>query len=372
MQAYSGGVYCFQFHGDLTYIDPYDSSVWNWEDTDNSIEEVLAVTQDDGKQLVFTINLSDCISLQGSFFWDDTDGVLYVHWYRSAGDFSVSKQAASYSQIVAGYSSDYSDTNRNVFDGVFYDSILTGISGLGKSVDPTKLGLVSYTGGSFTLANEDGQFDDIEANQYIGAPVWFYYAPDDATELTRAMRIFTGFISSYNNDRSDITFNIIETRLYENKPICKNTISIDNYPDVDKNDGKFIPVAFGDIRRGILLPTNQGAVSEIDPFTITFLVADPENYSVLSIDAVYDQNNVEFTIDSFDLAACTVTISSADKTGTQAEFAEQDFSKWAWEGKGYDIDGTYNNGLDMIKAGYLKFANIPFLTSRSFDLSIKS
>ena len=43
MQAFEGGVYSFTFHGDETYTDPFDGSVWNWENTDNDLEEVIGV-----------------------------------------------------------------------------------------------------------------------------------------------------------------------------------------------------------------------------------------------------------------------------------------------------------------------------------------
>jgi hypothetical protein len=357
LHAYEGGVYVFQFIGDETYIDPYDSSVWNWDGVDNSIDEVLGVTQDDGRQLAIATSLNDCKSLQGSFFWDDMNGYLHVNWFESDGDWSISRIASSYSVLIAGYASKYNETSKNVFDGVYYDTIINKISGLSKKVDPTKFGLISFTGSSITYANEDGAFDNLEESQVVGVPIWFYFVEEDATELTNKDRVFTGFYDGYKRNESEITFDIIETRLFENKPVCPNSVTLSDYPNAGDMEGKTIPTAWGDIRRGIVLPINLNSLTEASSGTAQFLLADPSLYAIKAVTKLYDKNENELTIDSINLTTCIIEYTKP------AGVAPNDLKDYKWEGQGYVIDDTYNNGLDIIKAAFLSLANIPFISS---------
>ena len=214
--AFDRGVYVFQFFGETSYTDEFDGSSWFWEGIDNSIDEVLGVIQE-GTPLLQALTLDDCIIQESSWFWDDTNGYLYVHWLASTGDWHVDREASILSKIAAGYASGYVDDMHNVFDGVYYRPIITAVKGLSKSVDPLELGLISFGKSSFSLSNFNGEFDYIRESEAVGLPVWFYAGDQDTTELTNDMRIFTGFMNGSKNNRDNIEFDIIETRLYENK-----------------------------------------------------------------------------------------------------------------------------------------------------------
>ena len=159
--AYDGAIFVFNFYGAATYTDPYDNSVWNWVGTDLGLVEVLAVVDDDAVALTIVASVGDCEALDGSWYWDDANGYLYVHWYDSDGDHSIGREMAIYAKIISGYAAGYHELTQNVFDGVFYRPIIVGLSGLSKKVDPTKLGLISFSESSFSLENHNGEFDDI-------------------------------------------------------------------------------------------------------------------------------------------------------------------------------------------------------------------
>lgn len=365
LYAYSGSVFVYQYYGISTYFDPFDDSIWTWDDIYSGIEEIIGVIQDDGSILNNVVNVGDCIALEGSFYYDIDNGYLYIHWYDSVGDHAIDKDIAVFSFVEAGYASGYNWQTQNVWDGVYYKPIIIGLTGLSKKVDPIELGLISFSKSSFTLSDCVGDFDDIPEEATVGLPVWFYRVDDNDVVLTNDKRIFTGYLNGSSHDRNAIKFDVIETRLYENKPACQNAITLTEFPDCDSQEGKLKPLAFGIIRRGIMVPVNLGIKTSPlpDPMVLTFLLADPAHYAIREITAIYDEYDNEYPIDSFDLAACTVTITSDDYAGTVEEFAEFDFTEWRWAGKGYDIEGTYNNGLDIIRACFLKLANVPYLES---------
>ncbi len=368
LTAFDGAVFCYQFSGENRFIDPHDGSTWNWF-TDNTISEIIGVADETGLPLITAVTIADCKTLDGTFHWDNTTGTLYAHWNNSVGDHSVNRSIAIYSKLKTGYASGHHVLTQNVFDGVYYKPLIIDLAGFSKKVDPLEFGLVAFSDSSVTMTNESGEFDQILESDAANIPIIFYYVPDTAVVLTDAMKIFSGFINGTQNNREKIIFKIIETRLYENKPICQNYITVATYPNCADQEGNLIPVAFGDIRRGIMVPINLGSVTDppADPTTITFLVADPNYYAVLSIDKVYDENDNEFTIDSVDLTACTVTVSSDDSSLAVSEFVKMDFTQWTWKGTGFDILGTYNNGLDIIRACFLTCADIPYIAT-TFDL----
>ncbi|MCP3678986.1 MAG: hypothetical protein GY782_01295, partial [Gammaproteobacteria bacterium] len=102
---------------------------------------------------------------------------------------------------------------------------------------------------------------------------------------------------------------------------------------------------------------NSGTLTTSGSGSAVLLLADPALASLRAITKIYDKEDNEITIDSFDLASCTATITKA------AGVSVSDLKKYKWQGEGYDISGTYNNGLDIIKDAFLKIARIPFLDS---------
>lgn len=361
------GIQVFQFVGNETFTDPYDSSVWYWVGIKNDIDEVLGVTQN-GETLFPTTSEADCIALNKSFYWDDANGYLFVHWIDAAGDWSVSRETSSYSEIIAGYASGYSKENNNVFDGVYYKPILSGLGGLSKEVDPTKLGLIAFDDSSITIVDQPGDFEEFPAAEAVGVPIWVYYADESATELTNDLRVFTGFSKGYTHDRANITFPVIEVRLFQNKPVCPNALTIDEFPNIGDREGKLKPWASGKIRRGILEPLNLDTLDSDFSGSVTFLAADPAHGKLSQISKLYDKEDNEITIVSSDLTNCTITATKP------AGVAVSDLKDWTWEGQGYDIQNyfgysrSYNNGLDIIQHGFAALTGTPYLNS-TFEIT---
>jgi len=357
LTAFHGGVWCFSFFEDYDYVDPHDGSTWYWVGTDWTIVEIIAVFNY-GTFLIRTTSEADCEALDRSFFWDDVNGILYIRWPDSFDDHAVGRAYNSMSQLVHGYANGYSRINHNVFDGLYYDPIIVATGGLSKKVDPLKLGLIAFEKSSYSFTDESNAMDMTSGVDSIGNPVKFYEAEKTDMALTDAMAIFTGFENGYSHNRDEITYDVTEYRLFQNSPCCVNFALLADYPDIgeEKQDAP-IPVAFGDIRRGIMLLTNKDALVQANIGSAVFLVADPSILPVLGIDNVYNKVGELQAITAFDLVACTVTVTKP------ADISPGDLKDWTWEGQGYDIDGTYNNGLDIIRAAFLLFASIPFLNS---------
>ena len=355
LTAVYGGVWVTPFNNTKTVVDSFDSSVWTWESMDNYTEEILGVTQN-GATLFPVLSFADCLALAGTFYFDNTNGLLYVRYYDTKNDRDVNRFLSSLAYITAGYSSEYNQITKNVFDGFYYQTKITALAGFSKKADPIRLGLIAFDTSSYTITDQANELYKQSSSEIVGVPLWAYAIEDDGEELANENRIFTAYQTGAKHGRESMTYNLIETRLFENKPVCPNVLSVTDFPNAGDNAGKIIPVAFGDIRRGIMLLTNIDSLTSASG-TAIFLVADPSLYEVLAIDHVYDATGVEMTITSMDLVNCIVEVTKP------ADVSPTELNKWSWQGKGYDIDGDYNNGLDIIRACFLSLANIPYLIS---------
>ena len=361
MTSYNNTLTTITFYGDPTYTDPFDGSIWNWENTDNDLKEIIGFSV--GAEFLNRVtSIADCEVLEDSFFWEDSTGILYVHWAGNVYDFTKGSTFRNYSSVAETYASGIHELTNNVFDGIYYKPLITGLSGFAKKVDPIKLGLIATNESSITLSNQDGRFDNLSKHASTGLPVFLYNVPEDATELLDEHLVSVSYTSGIDNPRDSITYNLIERRIYKNNPICPNIIDIGIYSSVGNNKEKLLPTPWGDVRRGIMLLSNADDLTTAGTETAVFIVADNSLGSVRDIAAVYDEGGNSISIDSFNLINCTVSIIKP------ADISANDLKKWSWEGEGYDIAGTYNNALDIIKDAYLKLANIPYINS-TFNVS---
>ena len=354
--AILGSVFIFCFYESATFTDPFDGSIWNWVGVDPNLDEIIGVSAS-GVNLIPTVSALDCFLLASSFFWDDVNGRLFVRWPASSDDHAIDRDMSSYSSLLNGYANGYSRINQNVFDGMFYDPIIIDVGKLAKKVDPIKFGLVAFEESSYSLTDQKNSFYQQAAKDAVGDPVRFYLAEETDLALTNAMRVFTGYNNGYQHKRDAVSYKLNESRFFQNAPSCPHKITLAEYPDAGDLVDNSIPVAWGDIRRGIVVPTNNGVLTSGALGTAVILVADPSLGPVLAITAVYDKDGISQPILASDLIACTVSVTKP------INISPGDIKDWTWQGQGYDIIGTYNNGLDIIKNAFQKLAGIPFIAS---------
>ena len=350
------GVYCYNFNPDSDYTAD-DNSVWSWDRPAQNLTEIIGVSQGDFK-LTQVYSFNDVKITVASFFYDASSKILYINWVNSSGDWVIDRNITSIYNLSAGYANGRHVLSDNVFDGLFYDPRIIDISELTNKVDPLKFGLIANEDFSFSLANDDGLFDEQDAKKYIGIPVQFFLAEDDDTVLDVNNRIMSGYINTYQYNDSSIRFKGIEQRSFFNNPVCPNTLSETQYPYIGDFKNKRVPLALGDIRRGICVPLNSTTLTTDSAGTVTFLVNDPSIAAITQVTGLYNQDNSPITISSSDLTACTITATKP------AGVSPSDLKDWTWSGKGCVLGfGTYNNPLDIIRFVFDKVGGTPYLAS---------
>jgi hypothetical protein len=180
-------------------------------------------------------------------------------------------------------------------------------------------------------------------------------------DVANGTRIFTGYTGGAARDDESLSVQLQEARTFYNRLICPNVFTAADYPSIKSRwEGKSIPVAYGDIRRGIAIPIDTDGFSKSAGGTVTFKLADDSIHDIRAVTALYDENGNSLTFGTVDLTACTVQYSvPAD--------ADVDLNKFTWEGEGYNLTtGTYNNGLDIIRDVFAEQGELQY-TVDTFD-----
>jgi hypothetical protein len=356
--AYERGVFAFKFLGDKEFVGA--SQIWTWVGVDDDAPLVQSVRA--GTVILLSVNsLNDCLENDQTFFYNQTDGRLFVHWLDSQGDYSIGRGTAALQESSLFYANGVDRVARGYYDNTLYEPKIQNVSGFSIQADPIKFGLVARANSQISLVNANGFFDNSPLNLARGQVVEVFTAESNVDTLQDASLVFKGFTKSLGYNQEGLNIEIEEQRFFLNGPVCPNVYS-SAVGLKEKYVGKPKPIAFGDIRRGIAVPMDSDGVGKDDAATITFQVADPEFGPIRAIDGLYDSNGNAVTLGTIDLNACTVEYS-------KAAGEDVDLDKFSWEGEGYELEAslTYNNGLDIMRAAFDYFGNTPFLNS-TFDL----
>jgi hypothetical protein len=355
--SYGDGVWWYSFAGDETYVDD-EGVTFIWGDR-RDLLNVRGVALG-AINYTETSSIALCAASEQSFYWDNANKRLYVHHAGDANDYTIGRDSYRILAVSAGYATGVLPDAISYFDGLYFDPIITALGRLSKIADPLKFGLLSFESSALDLANADAEFDRIDLATVLGSQVRFVLMESGDTDLDDGVRLFTGYTAGARQGDERISLQLAEARLFYNRAVCPSKFSDDDYADIDFTYlGKPIPVAYGEVRRGIAVPVDTSGFDLDTGGTVTFVLADPAIDAIRAIDAVYDSNGKSRTLGTTNLTNCTVQISiSAGE--------EIDLGLFSWDGEGYDISGTYTNGLDIMKAAFVEQAGLAY-TSDNFD-----
>jgi hypothetical protein len=305
-------------------------------------------------------SVSDCRSQEQSFYWNDADKQLYVHHADNANDYTIGRSAYRILTAEAGYASGRFPGQISYYPELYFDPVLLSIGTLTKRVDPLKFGLLSFESSTYDLANADGGFDNYSLASALNSQVRFVLMEAGQTDIDNGVRLFTGYTGGAQRDDERIGVQLSEARTFYNRAICPNRFTTDDYASLaDDFVGKNIPVAYGEIRRGIMVPVDTASFDKATGGNVTFVLADPNLYSIRAVDTIYDSD--DNVID----AAPSVNADNEVVVSIPAD-ADLDLKEFRWKGEGFDISGTFDNGLDIMKAIFGDQAELSYLSS-TFD-----
>jgi len=162
-----------------------------------------------------------------SFYYDGA-GTLWVHLINN----DEPALHTIHIGVVYGYSF---DEFTPVGSEIPYEGRLVGAPSISKRRDPLYFGKLLFAGGSVTLINADGEFDDwVESNGIYGneARIYYGYAGLDVSEY---QQLYTGYIDRVSVGEDVMTVDIADKRRQLTAPIqytCTAMNALDAIADI--------------------------------------------------------------------------------------------------------------------------------------------
>lgn len=237
------------------------------------------------------------------------------------------------------------------YDGLFYEGKIISIPTISYKKDSTYYSIVSFDGGTVTLNNTEGYFDNLDEEDVYGQRVTLRYSSDSGVSF---QTIYTGYFESYqlNGIPGQCVVNVYDKRKILSKSLPNNYYKISNYPFLNtQNDGLPIALGFGKIHRAQAICLNE-AETPI-PTNYTFKICD-SIYPINALTQVYYEGD-PVTAENIDLTNCTFTLPSSVYTAGKMVTMTYE---------GYVVDGSLLENpikiLELLLDRYAGFAKNSF------------
>ncbi len=250
------------------------------------------------------------VGTQRSFYVEGSK--VYIHtdywpWQYKRNETEV-VTLQGFSSQVPNPDNPSDDRLQNGASKVRFPVRLTIPSVMNNKISDIISGIVLYNTFGFELCNEDGFFDKKENTNFFNTPVTIKKTNKKNPVLSDYKTIRSGLVGNFTVSPNSIIIEAEERNRTFDDPVCK-TFSREYYPDIqDSDEGKDIPVAWGNIYGAEL--TKVGANQ--------YIVCDPAYLT--TVDAAYDSdgNSVAFTVSEGILSADdqTKTLKRCDFRGS--------------------------------------------------------
>lgn len=319
-----------------------------------------------GLQVFFNLFLSQLetfaamASTENSFYVDTTNYFLFINtsympWeYFDLLSYLLTDENSAFASAPKN--------ERNPLD-IFYGST----KALARLVVPSftnKLsdsisGITKYDSFTFTIFNDDGNFDGQDITQYFNTPVRLLKDSNNAQSLLDFKRIRTGIVDNIKVKEKTIKVRGTDQLYKFTNSVC-NTISTDFYASASSDAvGTNIPIAWGE-HNGVELIEVWNVAST----TFYYLALDKD--WITSVSAVYDGNGASqsFTfLSSSGLIVTNVAVETADVMGRTDNRLGKIIVELIQEKEGISyVDGLWDTTETDLYLGYCDDVTVYFNT----------
>lgn len=368
--TYEGARITWINHAPGIYLAAFDgtfgiSETWTQDAATLTVTNIGGVFYD-GSNRLQRVGTVAALQSQPSFYWDGEDEYLYIRLpdWNPPDVHTLTIGIAT--QVAREHWID--ETN-----SVQYDGSLLSVPSVSKNIDRLFFGRVSFDGGSLTIQNRDGTYDQLNTWDVYGQETRLYFGSAEDTDIADHYQVWTGYIEDFAISEDEAQVNIADKRKALQDPIPPNLFDKTTYPDLDDGDeNEPIPLAYGKIRRAVPTCVNWGIYDTTLDQDLTFKLCDMTNHdAIAAIDTVYYDDIALPTADvdgeiawtGSDLTNATITINKdAD--------VRLDRRKISVTFQGYeDSSGALiANGLDVIKDVMNIYGGVPY-TVANYDIT---
>jgi len=215
-------------------------------------------------------NLDDLTTTDASWYWDRTNGELYLHTLHAINPMTA---LVEYGELYG-----YADDSFTPTDSpIFYDGRLLSVPSFGVSRDPLFFGRLSFPSFTVQLANGDGHFDSwVTDNDIYGnfCRVRHGYANLDYDEY---VLMYSGIIEAVEVSEESISVSIVDRRATLTRTVA--------YSCTDKNAleaiRELLLESYDYAFTSVFYDTTQWVVSEASAPSVTIDEDDEEVINII-------------------------------------------------------------------------------------------
>jgi hypothetical protein len=277
-----------------TYTGNYPTENTYWTDWkgyyDNPVVNQIEVYI--GSQRLIKVNsLEDCCETENSIYDETSAGMVYIH--ISEYPWIYADFRTSFRKLISFLSG--SKNQNNPSDDIINNEhwpVRLEIPKFTVKLSDAINGLTKYSSFDFTLLNDDGYFDDLEATNFFNGPAYIRKSWKENPEVNDFIVIRYGMVESIKIDDKTMTVSCADIFRTLEEPVSK--VIKDLFPSAIENRDKNVPVVYGEVNIS-LIRIDEG------------LYIAGENIS--NVANVYDENGYNISF-SFDSATGIITVST--------------------------------------------------------------
>jgi hypothetical protein len=274
-----------------TYLGEYPiNSYWldwnGWYDNPiiNQIELYI-----DSHYLIRVNSLIDCCTQEYSIYDEPTAGAIYINVPRHTWLYDDIK--TNYRKSISFLSGPKNPSNPSddIFSNEHWPIRLETPKFTVKLSDVIN-GLTKYSTFDFSLHNEDGYFDDLEATNFFNSPSYIKKTWKDNPDINDFITIRYGMIESIKINDKTMTISCADLFRTLEEPVCK--IIKDVFPTAVKNTDTNLPFIYGTV----IIP-----LIEID--TLQYVIGE----NITSVSSIYNKDGGVISSYTFNNGIITTT-----------------------------------------------------------------
>jgi hypothetical protein len=283
-----------------SYLGPYLATYWtDWGGWYDNIKICPIEIYIGSHNLVQVVSLSECCIQEWSIFNDVDTKMVYINVPKHS--WLYDEATTNYRKIISFLSAPKNPDNPSddIIDNEHWQVRLEVPKFTVKLSDVIN-GLTKYSTFDFTLYNNDGYFDDLEATNFFNGPSYIKKTLKENPEVKDFITIRAGKVESIKIDDKVMTVSNADSFRALEQPVCKIVKEV--FPTAVKNTDKNLPVIYGTVTIPLI---------EID--TLRYVAGE----NVTNVVAVYDKEDVVIQNPSFNngIIATSVEAKYAVVTG---------------------------------------------------------
>jgi hypothetical protein len=266
-----------------SYLGPYLSTYWTeWGGWYDNIKVRPIEIYIGSHNLIQVVSLSDCCNQEWSIFNDIEARMVYINIPKHS--WLYDEATTNFRNIISFLSAPKNPNNPSddIIDEEHWQVRLEVPKFTVKLSDVIN-GLTKYSTFDFTLYNNDGYFDDLEATNFFNGPSYIKKTWKENPEAKDFLVIRAGKVESIKIDDKVMTVSNADLFRTLEQPVCKIVKEV--FPTAIENTDKNLPVVYGIVT--IPLIEINTSIEGIEINELQYVAGE----NITNVIAVYDKDD---------------------------------------------------------------------------------